>query len=795
MAANQFGNEKAMLSRYSVRLLLTLIIGVIDMHASGPAEYSISPDGFFDVRFAGDTNNYYVLWRGEKVTDLDAPVAVQKGSITNHLRDSQHYIQAAFSFFNVQAISTTTPSDLDGDHIDDYYELERSAFLNPLDKRDALQDHNNDGRSNIEEYLSSNPAVTLRFRNLADLVENGFPVGNRYYHVEGYHTPGDEGGGIFYATNTITGTNFGTRIFSGKAGWSYDRVYAGSVNVRWFGVKGNGKVPEDSRFENILEWIGSKGGNVVLLGNPQDDYFLTGDKFITNSFVTLDWRGATLSGYHRFIFDGDSGINGSYSRALTNVYFRHANLGGELSAEAKYSTRGPSFRWCVDSGAENIVKKGLTGTAFHVHMCKRTYLRNIWNYGGKLIYPGAIGFLIYHSTDTIVENCHVLDGTFLFGIQVKGGRDNIVLNSSCRNLVRDPNVIHFICFWDRGDAPWNHSISSGTYPYETGDWATADDRRATYNTKWINCSATDCPGYAAFIAEEGIGPTYIDCSYKNVGTGFTLLRLPHGKERDATLINPSGEGASAGHGIYVLAMDVSNRIPGVRVVGGNIKTSQKSGLYAEGSVGLRVSTLNVSANGKGGTSASSWSGIAIKHSDFPVLQNCTAHDERDTASQAYGIFIDETTVTSPTVEDCIAYGNWKYQIRSWSVGEYRHNSPGEAHLITENGKSHDAFWRCLVPQGSEIWVEVEVFAEDAGSGNRAVYHKGLRVSNLAGGAVIEENVVELSPPAESDPLWDFGFYTSGPYLRARVQGVEGKTITWTMQARVRLLSGGVAGRE
>src|SRR4051812_17601596 len=71
----------------------------------------------------------------------------------------------------------------------------------------------------------SRVAVRDRFASVSDLVANGSPNSfQNMVEVLGYWFPNDGGGGRFYLTNTVAGTNTGLRIFSGLSGWSWQRA-------------------------------------------------------------------------------------------------------------------------------------------------------------------------------------------------------------------------------------------------------------------------------------------------------------------------------------------------------------------------------------------------------------------------------------------------------------------------------------------------------------------------------------------------------------------------------------------
>ena len=55
-------------------------------------------------------------------------------------------------FYRIRAVPFAQPLDLDGDGIDDGYELSHRTFLNPFNPADAALDYDGDGQSNLQEY-------------------------------------------------------------------------------------------------------------------------------------------------------------------------------------------------------------------------------------------------------------------------------------------------------------------------------------------------------------------------------------------------------------------------------------------------------------------------------------------------------------------------------------------------------------------------------------------------------------------------------------------------------------------
>lgn len=102
------------------------------------------------------------------------------------------------------------------------------------------------------------------FNSVADLLARNDPRGAyKKVMVLGYYAPNDGGGGLFTATLSVASTNRGTRIFSGVAGWSYDRVVNGAeYDVRWFGAKMDG-TDATTFINNAISSVNNSGGGVI----------------------------------------------------------------------------------------------------------------------------------------------------------------------------------------------------------------------------------------------------------------------------------------------------------------------------------------------------------------------------------------------------------------------------------------------------------------------------------------------------------------------------------------------------
>ncbi|HMO64225.1 MAG TPA: hypothetical protein PKE47_03185 [Verrucomicrobiota bacterium] len=101
----------------------------------------VGPDGRAVVSFVSDPAAYYLLERGDRVDAIATPVNSalgQAGAMT--LADREPQVAREASFYRLREVPRTAPLDSDGDGIDDVYELERPAILDPLNPADALAD-------------------------------------------------------------------------------------------------------------------------------------------------------------------------------------------------------------------------------------------------------------------------------------------------------------------------------------------------------------------------------------------------------------------------------------------------------------------------------------------------------------------------------------------------------------------------------------------------------------------------------------------------------------------------------
>ena len=110
--------------------------------------------GGFHVGFPASVESYYLLLHGDAVTDVSEPVVAglgMVGTLTMNLPPPAAQLPAA-QFFRLRQIPIAQPLDTDGDGIDDVWELRFRQSGAALDGADALQDHNGNGRPDLDDY-------------------------------------------------------------------------------------------------------------------------------------------------------------------------------------------------------------------------------------------------------------------------------------------------------------------------------------------------------------------------------------------------------------------------------------------------------------------------------------------------------------------------------------------------------------------------------------------------------------------------------------------------------------------
>ncbi len=151
-------------------------------------EIRLDPQGGVVLLHPSDTNSYYILYRGDAVTEIVFPVDMALGepavlaNIPGRLAD--HAPLADTAFYRVLKVSLSQPRDSDGDGFDDVTELRLGS--NPL-ANDPLTSVRETSPLNGESGVSVLRETIVRFA--APLSTNAVVTTNNFYAgYGGQHT-------------------------------------------------------------------------------------------------------------------------------------------------------------------------------------------------------------------------------------------------------------------------------------------------------------------------------------------------------------------------------------------------------------------------------------------------------------------------------------------------------------------------------------------------------------------------------------------------------------------------------
>ncbi|KAB2668333.1 MAG: hypothetical protein DVB31_06630 [Verrucomicrobia bacterium] len=114
------------------------------------------------VRIQAKASSYYLLVRGEQISDIQAATDARLGSDGQiELVDRLEAPAGTARFYRVVQLPLTAPRDVDRDGLDDVYELSRPPFLDPFNPDDAGEDPDHDGLTTLQEYRgNTDPLVS-----------------------------------------------------------------------------------------------------------------------------------------------------------------------------------------------------------------------------------------------------------------------------------------------------------------------------------------------------------------------------------------------------------------------------------------------------------------------------------------------------------------------------------------------------------------------------------------------------------------------------------------------------------
>ena len=285
----------------------------------------------------------------------------------------------------------------------------------------------------------STPRAVNTIAELATLT----PVASKpKVEVLGYYAPGDGGGGVYYATNTATGTNaYGGRIRSGKAGWSW-QLDAIEINARQFGAKGDGVSDDVSSLNTWITYQTNNWRNVKARLTPGSYNVTSPVIFGSNLDLTADNGAELVRGWSQI--DGE----GKRMAVMRNLSWEGLTNGITYERDTNIVIRGLKIRNPYNPGSTtNALYRGGNFAAYYVADlqlidCTFENAEYDWNctlWGNRLrvINPTVIG-----SRDVFEDGIHFLGGTNIavIGGQIECGDDAIAFTSFNNVLLAQAQV-------------------------------------------------------------------------------------------------------------------------------------------------------------------------------------------------------------------------------------------------------------------------------------------------------------------------------------------------------------------
>lgn len=180
------------------------------------------------------------------------------------------------------------------------------------------------------------------FTSISNLKLTAGSSPNEFSNVIGYYLPGDGGGGDFFWDATSTDPEDGGTVFevTGTPTGRWKRLFADTINVKWFGAKGDGS-DDTVDFQNAIDYFSanSKKGEIIV-----DSVYTITNVIIGSERISLK-GGGTINGsvtigngvarIYNITIDGltfsgeNSGIFFNYARRVNviNCVFNNANIG------------------------------------------------------------------------------------------------------------------------------------------------------------------------------------------------------------------------------------------------------------------------------------------------------------------------------------------------------------------------------------------------------------------------------------------------------------------------------------
>jgi len=236
---------------------------------------------------------------------------------------------------------------------------------------------------------------------------------DNHVHVLGYHMPADGGGGDFYWDATSTKVTNGGTIFEGTATVTptplatlstgkWLRYYSESINLKWFGAKGDGTTNDSPAFQSMIDYCEPAGTKDVII--PFGEFYLEESVYIPTGGIKFIGQGSLL----RENIEGPSYVNNDlYNGAVLLVKNGISAIVYDTTVIGSVYWRGVSFRSENGRSVGDTYAIDFRSTyggptwPFNVHECHFAGFNRVFNFDG--------GSNTYNIAFMNITNCAFVD--------------------------------------------------------------------------------------------------------------------------------------------------------------------------------------------------------------------------------------------------------------------------------------------------------------------------------------------------------------------------------------------------
>ena len=643
------------------------------------------------------------------------------------------------------------------------------------DVRPAIQQLAADGKA-FSSYITGLLVMSgVPFYETKTLGEAATPIDNVFFYSDGL-------GGLVYAKRIEGGSEIiGTAVtgagLASAAGASAVGAGAGGTvesYLNTFPVEAFIDPTDTNDGPAIMRAIAaaSVAGGVVQFDGSKT-YTNNISHWVKASNVTIDGQGCTLTGTGRINASGDTLNAGDWSQAVDNFQIKNINFtGGHF---------GPILKWCRNFKLENLHRDNAAGTFINLLVCQGGRVTDCTASNGT---SSQIFGLAFHCQNVTFDQPAITGGAWVYGIQIKGGKNNRVVNGRAENCVIEET-------WrDRGDAPWrlsntgteNDPEHGGTYTYPYSwpvgatshltAWQAADPRRASKNTSFIDCRCENVTSSGIgkhFVAREAIGTLFENCeSDGSTNFSFWGFKEELGSESGFRYVKckAAGNGSTSPAGFYFAAELQTNLLDGIYLEDCGASGFTGNGFEFEYCRG--PSAFNSQANSNGGA------GFYYEDCENPDSDSCEG------TNNAYGLRVVTTLATVnvlPRIARPNFYSNGTKNIECSLPVILTNPIAGAPSLTTTTATSDNNTQRFKLRGNRTYRIAVEVDYVIPATGSAGSFSAECVARDNAGSAVL---IATRTPIAAMNPdaLTGITLTASSNEIRLNIGGKASTTVNW-----------------